>query len=405
MSSTAAIRTKDPVVARRFDSVDLLRGSIMVIMALDHAREFFGVPGLPENVATASFTLFFTRWITHFCAPLFLLLAGTGSYFSASRGKPTSAVSTFLLKRGLWLVFVEITIVDFGFTFQFPFAFAGVIWVIGWSMIALAALVWLPPKWVGAIGVAICVFHHLLDNFQPTHLKWFWIFLHKPGFFPIEGTQFFWISLYVLIPWVGVMAAGYGLGAILKRDAADRRRILLLTGALMIALFVILRWTGIYGQPPASAVMLSLTAGPFVKQGSALMTLASFLNVNKYPPSLCYLLMTIGPGLIMLALFERIDASKGFANFVVIFGRVPFFYYVLHLYLLHVMAYIVALAYHQPTHALMNGGIFTNRDPGYEHSLAFGYAMWLLCVVILYWPCRWFARVKERRHDWWLRYL
>jgi uncharacterized membrane protein len=367
MISTAAVRANEPVVSRRFDSVDLLRGSIMVIMALDHAREFFGVPGLPENVSRASFILFFTRWITHFCAPLFLLLAGTGAFLSASRGKPTSAVSSFLLKRGFWLVLVEVTIVDFAFTFQFPSPFAGVIWVIGWSMVALAGLVWLPPKWVGAVGVAICVFHHLLDNVHPTHLKWLWIFLHKPGFFPIPGTQHFWLSLYVLVPWVGVMAAGYGLGVYLKREAAARQRFLLITGALMIALFVVLRWTGVYGQPPASAVLIPFSAGPFVHQPSALMTFASFLNVNKYPPSLCYLLMTIGPGLICLALFERCDASKGLSKIVVIFGRVPFFYYVLHLFLLHIMAFVVALIYRQPTHALMHGGIFTDRDPGYGH--------------------------------------
>ena len=404
MSSAAAICANEPIVSKRNDSIDLLRGSIMVIMALDHAREFFGVPGLPENLAHQSFALFFTRWITHFCAPLFLLLAGTGAYFSASRGRPTSTVSAFLLKRGFWLVFVEITIVDFAFTFQFS-PFAGVIWVIGWSMICLAALVWLPPKWVGIIGVAICVSHNLLDNFQPTHFKLLWAFLHKPGFIPIS-ENFGWMSLYVLIPWVGVMAAGYGLGAILKQsDLARRRRFLLTTGAVMIAAFILLRWTGVYGQPPASAAMMPFTAGPYVHQPTALMTLASFLNVNKYPPSLDYLLMTIGPGLILLGLFERVNARAGFSKIIVIFGRVPFFYYVLHLLLLHVMAYFAALAAHQPTHALLHGGIFTRSDPGYGHSLAFGYAMWLLCVVMLYWPCKWFAAVRERRKDWWLRYL
>ena len=404
MSTGTAAAADTPVASQRYDSVDILRGSVMVIMALDHAREFFGVPGLPENLAHQSFALFFTRWITHFCAPLFLLLAGTGAFFSASRGKPTSAVMSFLVKRGLWLVLLEITVVDFGFTFQFS-PFAGVIWVIGWSMVALAMLVWLPPKWVGTIGMGICIFHHLLDHVRPAHWKLLWGFLHQPGFYPIAGTSFGWMSLYVLIPWVGVMAAGYGLGAILKQDGARRRRFLLTAGALMTVLFVVLRWTGIYGQPPASAAMMPFTAGGYVPQSTALMTLASFLNVNKYPPSLDYLLMTIGPGLMFLAWFDRLDARAGLAKIIVIYGRVPLFYYVLHLYLLHVMAYMVALIYRQPTHALMHGGIFTEQDAGYGHSLAFGYLMWIICVAILYWPCRWFAGVKERRRDWWLRYM
>jgi len=351
----------------RLGSVDLLRGAVMVLMALDHTRDFFSNAGVdPTNLEQAPAALFLTRWVTHFCAPVFVLLAGTGAYLSH---RPKRDLQTFLITRGLWLVVLEVTVVSFAWSFnpRWPFTMLQVIWAIGWCMVGLALLVELPAAAVGALGAAIIFAHNLTDGVRGG---WLWSVAHRPQVFePLAGHR---VRVpYPLLPWLGVMAAGYGLGVILER--ADRRRWLYAIGGALVAIFVALRLLGGYGDPHA------FTAPAL-----------DFLNCTKYPPSLEYLAMTLGPALIALA---ALDGRAG--GPLAIFGRVPLFYYVAHLYLIHG----ARLAVFAVEKAL-------GRAPSHGWSLPVVYAVWLAVVAALYVPCRWFAALKARRRDLaWLSYL
>jgi uncharacterized membrane protein len=391
----------------RLDSVDLLRGIIMVVMSLDHLREFLTYLAFtPEDLTRTWPALFFTRWITHFCAPLFFFLAGTGAYLRRTRGRSGAEMSRFLLTRGLWLVFLEMTVLGFGWTFR-PWFFAGVIWALGFSMVILAGVVRLPFKAIAALGLGMILLHNLLDNIQPQSFGkagFLWSFLHAPGFLPIDPKHGLLIVLYVLIPWVGVMAAGYALGAVLNLPAERRRKLLIAIGATATVLFVILRATNVYGNPTTTPFP---GAGPFVPQHSPVMSLLAFLNVEKYPPSLQFLLMTLGPGILALAAFDRVRASRNsLARVSIVFGRVPFFYYVIHIYLAHLIAVGVALGFHHPLDRILHGGfMFSPPEPGYGHGLPFIYLVWILMNVALYFPCRWYAEYKRTHRQWWLSYL
>jgi uncharacterized membrane protein len=376
----------------RLDSVDLLRGVVMVLMALDHVRDYFtDVRFDVTNFAVTTAPLFLTRWVTHFCAPVFFFTAGIAAALSATRGKPRGALARFLLTRGLWLVFLELTVIRFGWAFNLDYRItgAGVIWALGWSMVALAGLIYLPRSVLACVGLGMILGHNLLDGIglqtrAPTLLgagwqDWLWSILHEPRP-PI---------IYPLIPWIGVMSAGYSFGPLL-RDAAWRRRWLPWLGVGLIAAFIVLRATNLYGEPR-----------PWVAQQSTLFTALAFLDATKYPPSLLYLLMTLGPALVALALFER--ASGPVARFFITFGRVPMFYYILHLYLTHGLAVLA--------------GVLTGFEPGpflvmffmfpedYGFSLPVVYLAWAAVVLMLYPLCRWFAALKARRKDAWLSYL
>jgi uncharacterized membrane protein len=402
----------------RLVSVDLLRGIVMVIMALDHVRDFFTyVRPAPEDVLNATLPLFFTRWITHFCAPVFFFLAGTGAFLSGSRKTPKE-ICHFLWTRGLLLVLMEETIVNFGWTFRpiVPGFSALVIWALGWSMVFLALLVrWLPVRVIAIAGVAIVAGHNLLDRVAPQQFGpsgILWNILHVPGFYQFttfHGIPIIGIVLYPLVPWIGVMAAGYGFGAILRKPAEERRRWVLRLGAACVLLFVILRVGHLYGNPPVDFPSFVPSNGNFSLQSTASQSVVALLNVQKYPPSLQYLLMTLGPALILLGLMDRLTAaslSGGLGRAVLIYGRVPMFYYLLHIVLIHVMAVIVAFAFHQPAVWLLTGGFFTTgTPPGYGHGLPFIYLMWITAVAILYLPCKWFADLKARRKDAWLSYI
>jgi uncharacterized membrane protein len=408
-TSTAAVtfKTKASIVAGqvpRLVSVDVLRGLVMVIMALDHTRDFFtNVPFPPEVLSTTNGVLFFTRFITHYCAPVFSFLAGSGAYLATSRGKSIQQVSWFFFTRGLWLVVLELTIVDFSWTFT-PWAAAGVIWILGWSMVAMALIVRLPLRWIAVFGVGMVATHNLLDRISPTSfgkLAWLWRLLHAPG--PIQVTPHFtFLALYVLIPWVGVMAAGFAFGAILLRP--DRRKLMLTLGISMTALFLLLRGFNLYGNSMSG---VPFSVGPWTPQPTLSLTVISFLNTEKYPPSLDYLLMTLGPSLILLGLLDRAQAERGLARVLLVYGRVPMFYYILHIYLIHLLAIGVALAFHQPASWLWHGAIFLVPTPaGYGHGLPFIYLIWILAVASLYFPCRWFMEFKRQHRDWnWLSYL
>jgi uncharacterized membrane protein len=396
-----------PAQSPRLISVDVLRGLVMVLMALDHTRDFMSYPGYPpEDLAHTNGALFFTRFVTHFCAPVFAFLAGTGAFLATSRGKTIQQVSRFFLTRGLWLVLLEFTVIDFAWGFV-PWGHAGVIWGLGWSMVAMALIVQLPVRWIGALGVGIIATHNLLDRINPAslgRLSWLWVVLHTPGRIPVTADLHFSVR-YVLIPWVGVMAAGFAFGSLLLRP--DRRHSVLTLGISATMLFFVLRLINFYGNGISGLPFgYPRSAGPWSVQPTISLTVISFFNTLKYPPSLDYLLMTLGPSLILLGLLDKAKAERGLSRILLVFGRVPMFYYVLHLYLIHILAILVALAFHQP---ILHGSViadFATKPVGYGHGLPFIYVMWILAVAILYVPCLWFMRLRSRHRDWtWLGYL
>jgi uncharacterized membrane protein len=375
----------------RLNSIDLLRGLVMVLMALDHTRDFFTASGFnPRDVNEPA--LFLTRWITHFCAPVFVFLAGTSAFLYGARGRTAREVGRFLFTRGLWLVLLEVTIVRFAWTFSaFPdFVPLQVIWAIGISMMVLSGLIYLPRWAIGAVGIGMIVGHNLLDGIQAEQLGqfgWLWNVLHEPARLrPASDIAVF--ALYPLIPWIGVMAAGFALGPVMLLEPARRRRWLIGLGVVVTVGFVLLRATNVYGDPAPWALHDTLSA-----------TVLSFLNTEKYPPSALYLAMTLGPALVALAGFE--SARGKLARLFITFGRVPLSYYVTHLLLLHTLAAVSAAA-------ILGGGVPIEAEAnpeGYGLGLPGVYLLWIFVVAALYLPCRWFAEVKRRRTDMWLRYL
>lgn len=385
--------------------MDLLRGVVMVLMALDHTRDFFaGSRFAPEDLAHTSGPLFFTRFVTHFCAPAFFLLAGTGGYLSLSRGKTVAQVSRFFWTRGLWLVLLDLTVMSYGWTFVFPFWFSGVLWALGWSMVAMAVLVYLPLPLIAAFGTGIIVTHNLFDGINPAAFGKFaglWLILHGYGMFWIEPGKTAFFVLFPLVPWVGVMAVGYALGAMLVGKHWKKLVVFDIGAGLIIAFFV-LRTFHLYGNSHSS-----VAGGPWKVQETLSLTVVSFLDTLKYPPSLQFLLMTLGPCLMALAWFGKVNTERGFAKVLVVFGRVPLFFYVLHIYLIHSLAVWVGFISRQRISWLLSGGPMLRFPPdGYGHSLFFIFAMWLAVVLLLYVPCKYFDNFKQRRADWWwLRYL
>ncbi len=368
----------------RIVSIDVLRGLVMALMALDHTRDFFGSGDFnPRDVTEPA--LFLTRWVTHLCAPTFVFLAGL-SAFLYGRGRSAGELSRFLLIRGIWLMLIDLTLIKFGWRFDFDFyrLGAGVIFVIGASMIALAALIWLPRWAIAVVALVMIAGHNLLDGISAEtfgQAAWVWHFLHERG--PVtlgEGVGVY--VLYPLIPWIGVMAAGYALGPAMQFGPEARQRFLLRLGAAVTLGFVLLRATNLYGDP-----------APWTGQETWLSTMLSFLNCEKYPPSLIYLTMTLGPALMLLAAFEH--ARGVFARGLAIFGQVPFFFYVVHIYLIHALALVTAIA--------MTGALTSTPPVGL--GLIGIYLVWLLVLVLLYPLCRWFAGLKERRTEWWWSYL
>jgi len=379
----------------------------MILMAIDHVRVY---SGLPPGGPTPG--IFFTRWITHFCAPAFIFLAGTSIFFYARRHQD---VSRFLVARGVWLIFLELTILRVAWTFNFDFRhyeMAGVIWVIGWCMIVMAGLVKLPLTLVGTLGVVIIAAHNLMDSHMGKLLdgldanrfsalwKIFYVgFFAGPVQFGPDGPNL--IVLYSFIPWIGVMAAGYAFGKILTLEPARRNRLCLVIGLSAIALFLVLRGFNLYGDPrPWHAATLGRNGLP------SMPAWLSFLNTTKYPASLCFLLMTLGPIITLIPLLEGLRGA--FARAIIMFGRVPFFYYVLHIPLIHVLALVVSkirLGFVSPW--LFTNHPMGNPDPpdGYAWSLPLLYMVWAIAIMILYFACRWFSDFKARRNDWWLKYV
>lgn len=389
----------------RLQSVDMLRGLVMAMMALDHVRDFFSnVQSFdPTDLAQTNASLFVTRWITHFCAPVFVFLAGTGAFLSTSRGKTTRALAGFLLTRGLWLVFLDLFVVHtigWWFNVNYHLLYGDVLWALGWSMVVIAGLVFLPMWSITTIGIAMVTLHNLFDAVPANSFgsfRWLWAILHSGDMLePLTGVHF--IPGYPLVPWIGVMAAGYGFGTLLLHPQGQRRRWLLGLGVGLTLVFIVLRATNLYGDQHAWAT-----------EGTGLFTFFSFINCAKYPPSLLYLLMTLGPAIIALALFER--ASTPLSVPFVILGRVPLFYYLLHLVVIHALAVAFAFArYGQAEWMFRNPPLPVSNSvlpfpEGYGYGLVVVYAIWAGVVLSLYPACRWFANVKRRRREAWLSYL
>jgi uncharacterized membrane protein len=384
----------------RIESVDLLRGVIMILMALDHTRDYFGAPVNPTDVATTTVALFFTRWVTHFCAPVFFLLTGTGA-FLALRRRSIPGLSRFLLTRGLWLIFLELFVVrclGWQFNFDYHLTVLTVLWALGWAMIVLSALVWLPASVVGIIGAAIIVLHNLFDSVQAASLGPFaplWTALHAPGVLWTDGNHTLFAA-YVLIPWVGVTAVGYSLGQVYRWEPERRRRLLGRMGVALIVAFIALRAANIYGDP-----------FNWAHQRSGIFTTLSFMNTTKYPPSLLYLLMTLGPALLFLRAVD--DRLPRVLRPALVFGKVPMSYYVLHIVLIHLAAVAACLARYGSVHWMFESPSLDRypitQPPGWPAPLPVVWLVWVSVVVLLYPVCRWFAGVKRRRTDWWLSYL
>jgi uncharacterized membrane protein len=398
-SQVAPAKLALPAPARpRLDAVDVVRGLVMVLMALDHVRVYFIAHRFdPTDLSRTTTGLFLTRWVTHFCAPAFVFLSGTSAFLSGTR-RGRRALAGLLVKRGLWLVLLELTLVHlawfFGFTYRI--VFLQVIWAIGWSMVALAPLVFLSPRAVAGVGIAVLALHDTVNGWAaalPDPLLFLWKAAHEPGslvFLP--GHRI--VSTYPVLPWFGVLAVGYGFGALLVRDREYLRRRALAFGAILTLAFFVLRGVNL-GDPH-----------PWAPAARGVRTVLSFLNCCKYPPSPAFVLMTLGPMLLALGLCDRPPGALG--RVLTLFGRVPLFFYLIHLPLIHAVAVVVCYLRHGWSPGLLEYPLFLPAEQLPHHygvSLLVVYLIWAGLLVPLYLACRWFARVKQRRRDWWLSYI
>lgn len=403
--STVLVRASIPLEKRsyRIESIDLLRGLVMIIMALDHTRDFFHQPAMiddPLNFATTTPILFFTRWITHFCAPIFVFLAGTSAFFQSSR-KSKPELSRFLITRGLWLVLIEIVVINFAFTFDPNYTVIGLqtIWSIGISMIILGFAIRMPFPAILATGLIIVLGHNALDfyekQFPRDHVyNIAYSFLHHPGLYPLGGGHSLLI-FYPFLPWCGLMMLGYCFGKLFTSyEGAQRRKVLTRLGLGIILFFIALRATNLYGD-----------ASHWSVQKNAVFTLMSFVNTVKYPPSLLYMCMTIGPAILFIALWGNV--KNGVTKFITVYGKVPFFYYVLHFFLIHLLC---TAAFFMRGHTFAQG-LHTSDEPvnflipGEGYSLGVVYLVWIFVFLSLYPLCKWFSEYKQTHKQWWLSYL
>ena len=394
------------VPAPRIQSVDALRGAIMMLMAIDHIRDYIARSAQqfsPTDLTRTTPAIFFTRWVTHFCAPVFILTAGLGAYLWMSRGHHSkSELSRLLISRGVWLIALEVTVLRLVLLSQISFTANPVIlmilWAIGVSMIVLAGLIYLPMRVIAAVSIAIIALHNLGDGVPAERFgraAWVWDILHQQNVFSFYGINF--VTAYPVLPWIGVMASGYCLGMVFDWDAGRRQRFLLRMGLALAVAFVVVRAINVYGDPRS-----------WSHQGSAIFTVLSFLNVTKYPPSLDFLLMTLGPAIAVMAWLEKFRFRS--TNPLIVFGRVPFFYYGAHLLVAHLMEIGMNFVRYGARPFLLiappsMGSPSALFPPDFGFPLWTVYAVWVAVLLILYPACLWFARLKQRRHDWWLTYL
>jgi len=393
--------------APRLQSIDVLRGSVMVLMALDHVRDFFHSSAAafsPTDLTRTTPVLFLTRWVTHFCLPVFMFAAGMGAFLwwrrsNRSRGQ----LSRFLWTRGLWFIALELTVMQLAYNFNFSSRYLIlmlILWIFGACMILMAALIYLPLRVLAVASVAVIALHNCLDGISASRFGsagWVWNLVHQPGVLSIAGRQV--LIPYTLLPWVGVMAAGFCFGQLFLLESARRRRIMLRIGLLATLAFLVIRAINHYGDP-----------APWSVQKSSVFTVLSFLNCTKYPGSLDFLLMTLGPAILVLALIDGCSLKP--SHPLVVFGRVPMFYFILHFYAIHALGVVMAWARYgwsafsfvfNPVPSI--GGPARLFPANFGYSLWAVYVVWAVIVVSLYPICRWFAKVKATRHDWWLSYL
>lgn len=389
------------ILKQRIPSIDILRGLIMLIMALDHTRDFFYYAGQnPTNLATTTPLLFFTRWITHFCAPTFVFLSGVSAYLGGTK-KAKNELSAYLIKRGLWLILVEVVVMTLILTLNpaYNAIVLDILWAIGCSMVLLGLLVRLPLKIIAITGCVIFFGHDILDLI-PLPATGVGADLVKI-FFTAFGTvipinsNYFVFDLYAIIPWTGVMLLGYCFGSLYKKEVSsdERKRLLLVTGICTTILFIVLRALNVYGDP-----------APWGVQHDWVYSLLSFLNTSKYPPSLLFLCMTLGPALIILALVEK--ARSNFSRLLIVYGNVPFFYYVLHFLVLRVVNVIFFFAAGYTTSQIkVPGSPFLFSPATFGYPLWVVYLLWFCLIVAMYWPCKWYGKYKQTHNNWWLSYL
>lgn len=386
----------------RIQSIDLLRGLVMVIMALDHVRDYFHINAIagndPTNMDTTTPMLFFTRFITHYCAPTFVFLAGT-SAFLYGRNKTKKQLFKFLFSRGIWLIIVEIILMNLLWWFDISYGFVNlqVIWAIGLCMVLLSLIIMLPKKAILLLSLLMVFGHNALDGItmqgnDPLSLLWYVV--HQFQFTMVGGRLFGF--MYPIVPWVAVMSLGYLLGSLYHREFSpeQRKKWLLWLGFGCLAIFILVRGTNVYGD-----------LAPWTEQRNGVYTFLSFLNVTKYPPSLSYLLITLGPGFLFLYISER--WNNKITDFFLVFGRVPFFYYVVHVFLIHTVAILLLMLMGKDWTILVGSEmITTNVTAGYGYSLGVVYLVWVLIVTALYFPSKWYMEYKARNRDkWWLSYL
>ena len=399
---TTVAAAPGPRITERVQAVDILRGIVMAIMALDHTRDYVHAAAMafpPEDLTQTTTAIFFTRWITHVCAPVFMFTAGISAYLRLERADTRAELSRFLVTRGLWLIVLEFTVVRAAFFFDFEFSplFLLVFWALGMSMIALAALVHLPLRVLAVVSVAMIASHNLADGVTAAQfgaLGWLWQVLHVPGLLTTGPPLV--IVAYPLVPWIGVMAAGFCFGRLYRLPPDRRRTVLMRTGVALIVAFVLLRWLNFYGDPR-----------PWIAQSRPVFTLMSFLNASKYPPSLLFLLMTLGPAILFLGLIDRV--RLGDRHPFVVFGRVPLFYFVLHFFLIHLLAAIAcAWIYGTPRYMMQSpdlGNYPFTVPPGWGFPLPVVYGVWVAVVAMLYPVCAWYGALKRRSASRWLSYL
>ena len=388
-------------VMRRLEAVDMLRGLLMILMAVDHSRDFFtSAYGFDPTDPMRSWpSLYATRRITHLCAPGFIALAGTSVYLQRKRGKTRGQMAKLLIIRGLWLIFLEITLISFGWSFAFAPGLQ-VIWAIGVSMVFLGLLQGLPTLPIGIIGAAIVGLHNLADGIKPASFgdgAIFWTLLHVQGPL-ILHHQFVGFVMYPVIPWIGVICLGYAFGSVVNLGPNHRQRLVTMLGVFFLFAFTAMRLMDSYGD-----------RFKFEHLDTRAETAMSFFEVEKYPPSLQYLLGTLSVLLLMYALFDAAVSRnwlRGLRGFIEVYGRVPFFYYVLHIYMIHAIALVWTAHLHMNWRFwTVPGAVFIDHLNGWGYGLGGVYLVWAIVVSALYFPCLWFSRVKSRRRDWWLSYL
>ena len=403
---TISAGSRTPARTQRVGSVDVLRGLVMVIMALDHVRDFFTSSTInPTDPRLTNLGLYLSRWITHICAPTFVFLAGTAIYLQMRR-KSKSQLSRFLLTRGLWLIFLECTLLHVILTFnwQWNMQVLNILWMIGLSMIVMAGVIHLPMPAVAVFGSILILGHNLLDRVPVTsfgQFGWLWRILHVQSFLTGDPAHLPVLVAYPLIPWPGVMALGFAFGPLLSHDPGMRRKWLVRGGVLMIAVFALLRLPNIYGDPQRWSA-----------QATPLRTAFSIFNVTKYPPSLQFLLITLGISALLMAMIDWAEQNGKLGRVrrvLDVYGRAPFFYFLLHFLMAHALALFTAMAMGKNwrwfTMEFPQGGIITSQLPGFGFSLPVVWCVWILVVALCYPICRWNADLKQSRRYPFLSYL